>query len=336
MNQNAVLTVILNFRTPDLTIAAAQAALDEMQPCRGEVVVIDNGSGDDSFERLRGEAETRGWLKGGKLRVVASDCNGGFGAGMNIGFRMMMSDGSKPDFFYLLNSDAIPEPGAVQALLTHMTKWDQIGLCGSFVQGPDGAPHRTAFRFPSIAGEFEAAAYTGVVSRLLSDSIVAMEIPEAEGRVDWTAGASLLVRSDMIDDVGAFDETFFLYFEETDLCHRAMEAGWETHYVPQSRVVHIGSASTGMKSWDRVPQYWFDSRLHYFTKTHGQVYAGLATLARLSGGLIWRLRRFLQRRPELDAPNFLRDLLGHYVRSFKRGVRTRPAPRTFALTEDRK
>ena len=256
--------------------------------------------------------------------MIASDHNGGFGAGMNIGFGTPLSDGTLPDYYYLLNSDAFPEPGAVQVLRDFLSANSGAGMVGSYIRGVDGEPHCTAFRFPSIAGEFEGSVRTGFVSRLLKASIVPMGIPKQETQVDWTAGASLMIRRKMIEEIGGFDERFFLYYEETDLCHRAAQAGWRTHYLPASEVAHIGSASTGMKTWARTPQYWFDSRLYYFTKTHGRAYAVLATLARITGASIWQVRCLFQTKPQADPTGFLGDLISHSLRATARRC---PEPR---------
>uniref|UniRef100_UPI002636CCD9 glycosyltransferase family 2 protein n=1 Tax=Pseudophaeobacter sp. TaxID=1971739 RepID=UPI002636CCD9 len=141
--------------------------------------------------------------------------------------------------------------------------------------------------------------------------VVAMEMPQTQTQVDWTAGASLMIRRQVIEEIGGFDETFFLYFEETDLCRRAAKAGWRTHYVPDSQVAHLGSASTGMKDWDRTPAYWFQSRSHYFAKSHGRAYAALATLARIAGTGLYALRRLVQGKPQADPNHFLKDLISH-------------------------
>ncbi|MFW8595358.1 glycosyltransferase family 2 protein [Cribrihabitans neustonicus] len=315
MTAERILTIILNFRTPEMTLQAAEAALREMAELPGEVLVIDNGSGDGSMETLRAGAEARGWLGTGRFRLMQAAHNGGFGAGMNLGMRAGLSDGTQPGFYYLLNSDAFVQPGAIRILRDFLRDRPGAGLAGSFVRGTDGVPHRTAFRFPSIAGEFEASARTGIFTRLLAHRVVAMEMPQAELQVDWTAGASLMIRREVIEAVGGFDESFFLYFEETDLCRRAARAGWRTHYVPESEVAHVGSASTGMKGWARTPGYWFDSRLHYFVKTHGRAYAAAATLAQIAGGLIYRLRRLVEKKPQADPPHFLRDLCLHSLRA---------------------
>ena len=93
--------------------------------------------------------------------------NGGFGAGNNAGIRAGLADGARPDYVYILNSDAFPDPGAIRALLDHLQTHPDTGLAGSYIHGPDGAPHLTTFRFPSIASEFEGAARLGPVSRWL-------------------------------------------------------------------------------------------------------------------------------------------------------------------------
>ncbi|MFE3838037.1 glycosyltransferase family 2 protein [Pseudogemmobacter sonorensis] len=310
-----LLTVILNWRTPEMTLRSAEAALRAMAGIPGAITIVDNDSGDGSFERISSELAARGWDRGAvPVRVLQSGRNGGFGAGNNHGIRAGLPGGARPDYVYLLNSDAFPAPGAIRALLDHLERHPGTGFAGSFIQGEDGAPHRTAFRFPSIPGEFEGHIRFGPVSRLLHRHVVARPIPQATMRVDWLAGASLMMRQDVLDRIGLFDETFFLYFEETDLCRRAARAGWPTDYVLESRVTHIGSVSTGMKTWRRIPGFWLDSRLHYFSKNHGRAYALAATLAAAAGGALWRLRLLVQKRERGDPPRFLRDMLAHHFR----------------------
>lgn len=312
MARRTLLTVILNWRTPEMTLRAAEAALREMEEIAGEIVIVDNASGDGSFERMSEAVRENGW---DRVRVIASPVNGGFGAGNNIGIRAGLSDGERADYVYVLNSDAFPDPGAIRALIDYLEDRPHVGFAGSYIHGPEGDPHITAFRFPTIAGELEGAARFGPVSRLLRHRAVPMDLPTISRRVDWLAGASLMMRTSVLDRIGLFDENFFLYFEETDLCLRAARAGWITHYVRESAVTHIGSVSTGMKDWARVPGYWFESRRYYFVKNHGVVYAALATLAHVAGGLFWRLRRLIQRKPPADPPGFLRQLITSDLRA---------------------
>jgi GT2 family glycosyltransferase len=272
------------------------------------MVIVDNDSGDGSFEALSAFVAKQDWPH---VRVVASGHNGGFGAGNNVGIWAGRGDGQRADYVYFLNSDAFPAPDAVRLLVETLESHPNVGIAGSHIHGPEGDPHITAFRFPSIASEFEHAMRFGPVTRLLRENRVPMDLPLETAQVDWLAGASMMMRQDVIDQVGAFDETFFLYFEETDLCLRAARAGHTTIYVPESRVSHIGSVSTGMKTWVRIPGFWLDSRLHYFTKNHGSIYAGLATIVHAVGGLLYRARAVVQRKPRVDPAHFLRDLITH-------------------------
>ena len=304
-----ILTVILNWRTAEMTLRSVEAAEIAMQGIAGGIVVVDNDSGDGSFERMSEVLKDRP-----RVRVVQSGHNGGFGAGNNVGIRLGLPGGERPDYVYILNSDAFPAPDAIRLLLDYLETHPKVGLAGSYIHGPDGTPHETCFRFPSAASEFEAAAVTGPISRILAKRTVRMARPEASGPVDWLAGASLMIREAVVRSIGTFDEKFFLYFEETDLCRRAGEAGWATHYVHESRVEHIGSVSTGMKTWNRVPGYWFDSRWLYFRKAGGTGRAIGVTLAYLAGAMILQARSVIQPKVTGGRPYFLRDLTGHAIR----------------------
>ncbi len=319
-NDPKLLTVILNWRTPEMTLKSAEAALADMSEIAGEITIVDNDSQDGSFEMLSRAVAERGWTR---VRVLQSGHNGGFGAGNNVGIRAGLSDGSKPDFVYVLNSDAFPQQGAIKALVDYLQAHPKTGFAGSLIVGEDGVTHLTTFRFPSIASELEGAARFGPISRALSQFSVPLSTPAQTQSVDWVAGASLMMRRDVLDEVGLFDETFFLYFEETDLCNRVKNAGYSVVFVVESVVTHIGSVSTGMKEWAQTPGYWFDSRRHYFRKTHGRFYASLALMAHLAGGALHRVRCSVTGRKPSDPPNFLRDLIRHQFRPKPKPATTR-------------
>jgi GT2 family glycosyltransferase len=141
-----VLTVVLNYRTPDLALRAVEAVLREMEGLAGAITVVDNDSGDGSFEQLTQAVLDRGW---NRVRVFQSGRNGGYGAGNNFGIRQGLPDGSLPDFVYILNSDAFPERDAIRVLLEHLQSHPEVGFAGSRIHGEDGAYHQTAFRFPT-------------------------------------------------------------------------------------------------------------------------------------------------------------------------------------------
>ncbi len=305
-----LLTIILNYRTADMTLQSLTATMQAMEGVAGAITIVDNDSQDDSYQVLLNAVKEYD-----RVTVLQSGHNGGFGAGNNVGIQARLPNGDKPDFIYIVNSDTFPAKDAIKQLLTQFQEDPKAGFAGSYIHGPDGDPHITAFRFPSVKSEFEGAARFGPISRLLKNHIVPLSLPKQTCTVDWLAGASLMMRQTVLDKIGLFDEGFFLYFEETDLCRRAKLAGWDTVYVRDSKVSHIGSVSTGMKTWHRMPEYWFHSRLHYFVKNHGRAYAFAATVAHLTGAMIYQVRVVFQGKPQIDPPRFLRDFAAHSFRA---------------------
>jgi N-acetylglucosaminyl-diphospho-decaprenol L-rhamnosyltransferase len=307
-----LLSVIINYKTAEMTLRALDALLREMAGIpSAKIVVIDNDSQDGSFDKLSKAVEERKLAP--RVEVWRSDYNGGFGYGNNYVIRQALAWEDKPEYVYLLNSDAFPEPRSIEILVEFMESHPDAGFAGSFLHGTDGIPHESAFRFPSVASELETTIAFRPVSRILKNRSVAIKpIPKEPARVDWLAGASMMIRSKMLEQVGLFDETFFLYFEETDLCRRAAQHGWSTWYVPESSVAHIGSVSTGMKNRKRrTPGYWFESREHYFLKNHGSRYLLAANLVWLFGFSLRRARVHLQGKEDVDAPKMLADFISH-------------------------
>ncbi len=325
-----LLAIIVNFRTPDLTIRALDALMAELDRVPDSAVsVVDNGSGDDSVARIRQRVGEAGWED--RVSVVASPVNGGFSFGNNLELRAALSGSDPPEYSYLLNSDAFPEPGSLRTLLEFLERRPDVGVAGSGIWGVDGVRHTTAFRFPSLASEFEATARVGLVSRLLRRSIVAPPPAHVACRADWVAGASMMIRRETLEATGLFDEEFFLYFEETDFCRRALESGWTTWYVPDSRVAHIGSATTGMKRRAPRPAYWFASRRHYFRKHYGEAYLLAANVAWLAGLVCWRFKKLLTWSEDVDPQRLARDFVAYNFLPWRR-----TGPPTGAVAQRRK
>jgi N-acetylglucosaminyl-diphospho-decaprenol L-rhamnosyltransferase len=310
MNQS-VCTIIVNYCCAELTARATNAAIRATERfVSAPIVIVDNHSEDGSLEVLERSRTTYSWPE----RVVIRDSgkNGGYGFGNNVGIRIGMSLDPAPDYFYVLNPDAFPEEDAVEALVRFAESHPDVGLVGSAARGPDGEPHCAAFRFPSAASEFELSCRLGLVSRALSRFIVPLDPALPESIVDWVGGMSLLVRRKLVERVGMFDEQYFLYFEETDLCRRAEAAGMKVAYVPSSQVLHIGSAVTGVKDMTTpLPRFWYDSRRRYFEKHHGRRYLVMADLARLCGELLFRARLAVFPVDRPHKPGFVKDFVRH-------------------------
>ena len=309
-----LLVVILNFRATQLTIDCLGTLAGRVGRVAGtRVTVCENGSGGDAAERLRRAIEENGW--GAWVSLVVSPTNGGFTGGNNLVVRAAMASADPPEYLLLLNSDTLVPDGALEALVDFMDRTPRAGIAGSQLVWPEGGAQGTPFRFPSWRTELEAAMRLGPVSRVLRSPVSLDPKPTTATRVDWVAGASMILRRSMLEQVGLLDEGLFTYFDDVDLCLRAARAGWETWFVPESVVTHLegGSSEVAAHLRRRRPPYWFQARRRFWLKNHGPLYAALVDAAFILGFASWRLRRRIQGRPDPDPPHMLADFLRHSV-----------------------
>ena len=293
----SVAAVIVNYGTAELVVQC----LDSLQETRNEcdhlqVYVVDNASSDNSVEEIQAAISERGWSEWVELMCAPS--NGGFAFGNNVGIRRALA-GDDPSMgaVWLLNSDTIVRRGALESLLQALETHPQAGIVGSRLEDRDGTSQRSAFRFQTIGREWAR----GPVQ------------VDQEYETDWLAGASMLIRREVIDDTGLLDEGYFLYYEEVDYCLRAARQNWRTVYVPTSRVVHLVGQSSGVTSRDadhrRLPKYWYESRARFFTQNYGKMSRILADISWLTGHLLYRGRCFLQRKSITFPKYMVRDFV---------------------------
>lgn len=312
-----VLVLIVNFRVGDLTIQCLNSLELELQALPGSLaVVVDNHSGDGSAEQIQRAVHENNWNDW--VEFVESPENSGFAAGNNLALRHGRRRlGTVPDFVLLLNPDTIARPRAICELMSFIEGCPKAGIVGGRSEDPDGTPQHCCFRFPSLWNEFASNIQLGFVDRLLRKRIARVPISDDPHQIGWVSGAFMLVRGELIERVGLFDERFFLYYEETDLAMRAAQAGWTCWHVPSARVVHLVGFSSGVTRRDRRPArkpvYWFQSRRRYFVKHHGALYAALADLLAILGTSLRRIRMIIARRPNSDPPRFLSDLISNSV-----------------------
>ena len=309
-----LLVVIVSYRVTDLAIACLRSLEGRIGEVAGaRVAVCENGTGGDAEARLRAAIDENGW--GAWARLTSIHPNRGFTGGNNFVLRQAFADPDPPEYVLLLNADTVVLDGALRALVEFMDAHPEAGIAGSQLLSPEGAVQASPFRFQGIASELDRGLRLGIVSRALSRWAVVPPTPTSAARADWVSGASMILRKAMLDRIGLLDEGLYTYFDDIDLCLRARRAGWETWYVPQSRVVHLEGASTGIvrSVIKRRPGYWFDARRRFFLKNYGPAYAAAVDAAFIGGHALWRVRRRLQRLPDGDPPHMLGDAIRHSV-----------------------
>lgn len=314
--------IIVNYRTADLVVDCLRSLSSQINELSGgRVLVIDNASGDGSVANMAGAIVREGWS--GWANVLPSDHNGGFAYGNNVGIRMALGSPNEVDYVMLLNPDTIARDGAVRTLVDFMMRYPRAGISGSLLENVEGGVECSAHRIHSPLSELEAGARLSLLSRLLRRYVVS-DYPSVEAhQCDWVSGASLIVRRTVLEQVGLMDDGYFLYFEEVDYCWRAKQAGWEVWYVPQSRVMHLEGASTGIRAKaKRRAKYWYDSRRRFFVKHYGVTGLVAADVLWAIGRMTLLFRRLLGLgggNGADDPAGFMSDLLWGDLKAFLTG-----------------
>jgi len=298
----AVAVVIVNYGTPDLTIrAVASLAAERTLLPNLRVVVVDGASPDDSARLLGSELSAdrySSWVTFLSLAI-----NGGFGWANNQAILRIARESKPPEFIYLLNPDASVTENAVVRLVEELRAYPRCGAVGSQLLSTEGIATASAFRFPSVSRELVGSAQSEQLARLLR---IPPGVISSENslEVDWVTGASVMFRAAALQDSGLFDDGFFLYFDEVELIHRIRSKGWTVRHVPESRVVHVEGASTGLGAATAKqphPAYWYRSRRRYFGLTAGRFAIFAAGMGALAGQALVAGKRMMGRSPPSTA-----------------------------------
>lgn len=316
-----IAAIVVNYRTAPLVVDGLMALGEERQRLDGKlhVYVVDNNSEDGSVESLEAEVARRRWESW--VRLLPQSANLGFASGNNVALAEILAFADDYPFIFFVNPDACIRPGAIEVAKNFLLERPEIGIVGSSLIDPDGSRHVSAFRFPSLIGEFLKGAKTGVLTRLLHPWYMAPSSQDVPHRTDWVSGAAFMVRREVVEQIGFMDEGYFLYYEETDFMRRAAKADWEVWHNPKSAVVHLGGQATQMSRSDLMPDYWYQSWRRYFVKNHGRLYACVAGICWLLGHVIHRTKDFvLGREASADPITIRRFVRLSLVPSIVRGL----------------
>ena len=305
-----IAVIIINYGTPELSIAAVQSVLTRTHGGRHvEVHLVDNGSEGDDATQFEDAHAVQSW--GAQVVLWPEAENHGFGCGNNVVLQALYARNAPPDYVFLLNPDAALDNEAIDLLATQMESNPTIGACGAGILFPSGQPVTAAFRFPTATAYFAQAINFGPITARFAQHLTALPPDHPEGTVDWVAGAAVMIRFDVLKELSGFDPAFFLYFEEVELMYRIKARGYDVYYLPQARVFHAEGAATQVKSGVQErkakPRYWYASWRYYFQKTAGRRGALGAASAWILGALINSGIAIILRRPFSYPLNFFTD-----------------------------
>ena len=312
--RSSLAVIIVNYRTADLALASARSAARSSINFRDlNIVLVDGGSDDGSKEIIAASLEAR---SDSAIRLLALPVNGGFAFANNEGIISLERAGIHSEFIALVNPDARVRTGALEAMASLRRRERRAGAVGALLQHEDGRPQASAFNFPSLLGEFSRGARTGIIDKVFRVPAIAIE-PDRATPVPWVAGTAVMFRREALEEVGLFDEGFFLYFEETELMRRIRDHGWEIWHEPAARVVHYGGVATQIRDPETgrprrnkpLPRYWYESRRRYFALVGGFTFVLASGAAWLGGRSIWLLRRWITCVPDDGAQRMTRDFI---------------------------
>lgn len=223
-----------------------------------EIVVLDNASEDGSAAAVREQFP--------HVRVIEQDFRAGFGANHNTVIRATTGR-----YVYVLNEDTTAEDWAFDRLTAYLDAHPRVAVLGPRLVYPDGRLQDSAWRFPTPFASALGLATLGRVG-------ITQSRGDEPRSVDWVMGAALVLRREALDEVGLFDEDFFLYSEEVDLQARLRRARWDVHYLPSVTVVHHESQFSAGIPERRINEMW-RSRHRYWRKHHTGAGARVAALA---------------------------------------------------------
>lgn len=276
-DQPRVSVVIVSYNARD-HLAACLRALQAHAGVEHETIVIDNNSSDASRDVVRQTLPS--------ARLVPNDRNAGFAVACNQGIVA-----SRSPYVLLLNSDAELQPGTLPHLVDVLDERADVAAVGPRTLNSDGTPQLSWGPALSTFSEWRQRRKVRAVRARRPDALRLVEAEAREEREpDWVSASCLLTRRAALAEVKGFDEAFFLYEEDVDLCVRLRRQGWKVVYTPGGKVVHHLGRSTAKASRQSYLAYQ-RSHLYYYYKHCGRLATTLLRLHLITSGMLMRLRR---------------------------------------------
>ncbi|MCK5592137.1 MAG: glycosyltransferase family 2 protein [Candidatus Pacebacteria bacterium] len=247
----SVSIIIVNFNTKIYLRECIKSILQTTIGISFEVIVIDNASSDDSVEMMKHEFND--------IRLICNTVNNGFAKANNQGIAI-----SQGKYLFFLNPDTLVLKDSISGLGLFLDKNLRCGIVGSKLYVNIQKKYHPSIRmFPNPRLDFvKFVPGVGFILKVYNKFILNVD---KTYKVDWLCGAALMIRREVLDEIGVFDEQFFIYSEEADLCLRTHLAGYDVCYYPKSEVVHLGRKSADQLSL-LSDKYLWESKMLYYRK----------------------------------------------------------------------
>ncbi len=244
--------IIVTFNSQD----SISASLTSLSKDDLEIVVIDNNSSDQTLEKLKSYKD---------IKLIKNSKNLGFGKAINIGVK-----NSQGEYLFFLNPDCIVQEKTVEKLSAYLDQNLEVGVVGPKLLSSDGSVQTEMAKFPAVLPQILILLRLHRL-RFFQKLVYPKFDYEKTQEAEHLMGAALMIRRAVFEEVGGFDEKFFLWFEETDLLKRISDKGYKIVYVPEAIVTHLVGQSTKQLNPIKKQTIWNRSLLHYFRKHKGWV-----------------------------------------------------------------
>lgn len=282
--------IIVNLNTCELLKQCLQAVHNSVMGIDFEVIVVDNGSYDESVGFVKQQYP--------HLRLIENKSNIGFAKANNQGIKV-----SKGRYLLLLNSDAFLLENTIKEMINFADNQNEVAVVGSMWLNPDGSFQASYNDFPKLLPECMLS--LGIAKILYSPFFPSYPPEESTKikRCDWVGGACMLVRKSAIDEVGLLNENYFMYVEEADWCYRMVKAGWEVFYLPQAKVIHLGGQSAdriSLQQQIRLYQSKYYFFLNHYGFFEGKLFKCFVHFSALIKSCYWLIRGLLKQNPTIE------------------------------------
>lgn len=248
-------TIVVNWNTRQLLSECLDSIASTCSTEEMEVWVVDNASTDGSAAMVEQSFP--------QVNLISSKENLGFGRANNLALPH-----TSGEYLLLLNPDTVVKPEAVSVLLRYLQEHSRVGAVGPRIFSTDGIVQRSVHPTPTLLREVWRLFHLDRIFPFSQYPARCFRVTSSRP-VDVIMGSCMLIRRAVVDRVGLFDEQFFVYSEEVDLCERIRRAGWEIHYVPDSNIVHHGAQSTNQVA-DAMFVELYRNKVRFFRKYYGE------------------------------------------------------------------